>query len=321
MNRRVFAAAFAAALAAEPAFAQTYPSKPIRIVVGFPAGGGGDIAARTIAQPISERLGQPIVVENKPGAINSIAQGEVARAAPDGHTILLSVGVDMTLNPLQMKLPFDPMKAFAPVGFIAGLPIVIAAHPSLPAKDLKELVALAKSGKSISYATPGNGSNMHLALEYLKEKLGGDFVHVAYRGGAPATQDLLGGQVPLGVIGLPAGLPHIRAGKLRPLAVVMRNRSALAPDIPTVRELVGIEDFEFGGYFALFVPAGTPAPIVERLSAELNRALKLPEIDEKLKKSGLEPRPGTPGDLAEAVKAEAQRFVPIFKRLNLEKQK
>lgn len=298
------AAALAAALAlVAPAasLAQAFPAKPIRLVVTYPPGGGADLMARLIAPKMGEALGQPVVVENKPGASGQIGAGEVARAAPDGYTIMLDAS-SFAVNPsLYSKLPYDPAKAFQPLAVLALYPNVLVVTPSFPPKDVRELVALAKSKPgTVAFASSGNGSAQHLAGELFKQRAGVDMTHIPYKGGGPALNDVIGGQVPVFFANLASGLAHVKGGKLRAMAVTGARRASSLPEIPTMAE-AGIPGYEVYEWNALFAPAGTPAPVVEKLAAAIAKALQSPEVRERVASLG--------GDLAGYGPKEAEKFV------------
>jgi tripartite-type tricarboxylate transporter receptor subunit TctC len=296
-----------------------YPERVIRFVVPWPAGGSSDSAARVIAAQLEARLGKPVVVENKPGASGNIGTAEVARAEPDGYTLLLSSG-PFTINPsLFRTLPFDAVRDFAPITQIAATPSILVVNPSFPAKTIQEFVSLAKDKtKPFNYASPGNGTAQHLAMELLKKKADLSLAHVPYRGGAPALNDLLGGHVLVMLSGLPEVMPHIKAGALRPLAVTTGTRLAALPDVPTLME-VALAEFETGGWNGLHVRAGTPAEIVSVLGKEVRAALQMPEVREKLMALGFEVRGSATDDFAKFVTSQIDRFREAVEIAGLEK--
>jgi tripartite-type tricarboxylate transporter receptor subunit TctC len=299
-----FAAAFA-----QPA----YPSGPVRLVVPFPAGGPASIVAHAIGEKLSETLGQPVIVDNRSGAGGNLGTEIVARAAPDGQTLLLGTNGPLVVNAsLYSALPFDPLKDFAPISYVAAIPLVLIAHPSVPANTVQEVVALAKAKPgAISYASSGNGSGGHLAGALLASMAGVEMVHVPYRGAAPATTDLIGGHVPLMFDGLAAALPHIKAGKVKALGVATPHRAAAAPEVPTVAEQ-GLPGYEIDSWYGVLAPAGTPPAVVERLHGEIVRILDLPDVKEQLfVKSGLERVGSTPGEFA----ATLRREIPQYERI------
>jgi tripartite-type tricarboxylate transporter receptor subunit TctC len=285
----------------QAAFAQGFPSKPIRIVVTYPPGGGADLMARLVAPKISEQLGQPVVVENKPGASGQIGAAEVARAAPDGYTLMLDAS-SYAVNPsLYAKLPYEPTKAFTPVAVLALFPNVLVVTPAFPAKDVGDLVAQAKAKPgTIAFASSGNGSAQHLSGELFRQKTGVDMTHVPYKGGGPAMNDVMGGQVPTFFANMASSLPQIKAGKLRPLAITGAKRSAALPDVPTMAE-AGVPGYEVYEWNAIFAPAGTPPAIVSRLADAIAKAAQSPEFRERVAALG--------GELTGYGPAEADRFV------------
>lgn len=292
MKMRTFLAAAAAmlTLATSLEASAAWPEKTIRLVVPWPAGGSSDAAARLLARHLGDRLKQPIIVDNKAGASGNIGTAEVAKAAPDGYTLLLSSG-PFSINPsLYRSLPFDTLKDFMPVAQIANTPSVLVVHPSTPVQTVQEFIALAKDpSKPVAVATPGNGSAQHLALELLKKKTGMSINHIPYKGGAVALNDVLGGQVPAMMSGFPEVAPHVKAGKLRALAVTTAGRSAFLPEIPALTELK-LADSGTAGWNGIHVPAKTPPEIVNRLHDEVNAVLDLPEVKNQLAALGFEVR-------------------------------
>ncbi len=305
-----------AALAA-PLHAQGFPSKPVRIVVPFPAGGTGDIVARMVAGPLSKSLGQAVIVDNRAGAGTVIGTEIVARAAPDGHT-LLTVFNSFTINPaVRSKLPYDTEKDFAPITLLAQVPFVYAVNPSLPVKSLKELLALARSKPgALTYATPGPGTGQHLAAEMLKLMAGVDITHIPYQGAAPAVSAVLGGHTAVLLVNVSDVTPYSTAGRLRPLAVTTRERSAAMKDVPTVAE-VGFPDYESALWVGMVAPAGTPRDTVAKLSSETGRALRLPEVVTGLDKLGLAGAPRTPEQFTAFIRDELQRNESTARKANI----
>jgi len=283
-----------------PVFA-AYPEKPIRLIVPWPPGGASDSAARILARHLQDRLNQPVIVENKAGASGNIGTEAVARSTPDGYTLLLSSG-PFSINPsLYKKLPFDTLKDFLPVAQLTTSPSVLLVHPEMPAKAIKEFVALGGSAdKPITIGSPGNGSAQHLAMELLKKKAGIHLLHVPYKGGTPAMQDLLGGSIPAMMAGITEALPHVRAGKLRALAVTTTARTNLLPDVPTLIE-AGLADTSSGGWNGIHVPVGTPTAIVDRLHGEINAILAMPEVRDQLMTLGFDVRRGSQQEFADFV--------------------
>ena len=267
-------------LACAQSMAQSYPTKPIKFVVGFPPGGSNDILARLVSQKLAERIGQPVIVENRPGADSNISAAYVAKAAPDGYTLLIGASGAMTFNPgLYERLPFDPEKDFIPITLFASDPLVFAVNPSFPVTSLKELIAMAKSKPgSLSYAA--GAPPMYVATELFKKLAGVDIMHIPYKGSGPSVMAAVSGEVPLVVVSIGPALSQLRAGKLRPLAVTAEKRALLLPDTPTVSEAAGL-DFEGGIWVGLFAPAGTPGAIIDKLYAELSIVLKSDSLKER----------------------------------------
>jgi tripartite-type tricarboxylate transporter receptor subunit TctC len=292
--------------------AQAYPDKPIRLMVPYAPGGNTDILARALGQRLAESWGKPVVVDNR-GSANGIAAAEIsARATPDGHTVFVGSTREISVNPtLYRNLPYNVQRDFLPVTMGTITPILVAAHPSLPAKSFKDVIAQAKS-KSVSYGSPGIGTSMHLAGEYLKMLTGADLVHIPYKGGGPASAAVLSGQVvQFGFLGMGPAIPFVKAGRIRPLALTTAKRATLLPDVPTLQEL-GFKDFDINIWFAFFVPAGTPPGIVAKLNGEIVRILKSKETNDYLLNTGVEIDPGTPQQLARAVKADEEKYRKII---------
>ena len=299
------------------AAAQAFPSRPVRIIVPFPPGGLSDPLARLVGEELRKALGQPFVVENKPGAGTVIGVDAAAKARPDGYTLAIvanSFTVNATLLP---KLPYDTLNDLRPVGMMARSPNVLVGHPSLPANDLRELVALAKANPGrLTFASSGNGTTQHLIGESVKAAAGVDIVHVPYKGGGPALNDLLGGQVDLLVGNLSVLLPHVRAGKIKSFGVTTAGRAQTAPELPTLAEQ-GYPQIDTSAWFGLVVPAGVPDPIVGRLNAELVRALSSPEVSHSLRAQGLEPTPGSPEAFGAHIRSEISKYAKLLKQANL----
>jgi|APFre7841882724_1041349.scaffolds.fasta_scaffold00095_9 tripartite-type tricarboxylate transporter receptor subunit TctC len=287
------------------ALAQAFPSKPVRIVVPYPPGGGVDGIARPIAERLAQKWGQPVVVDNKPGAGTIIGAEFVARAAPDGHTLLLTTDSTITSNPhIYPKLPYDPVKDLAPVTQLIVLPQMVVAHPSLAAGSLKELVALAKASPGISYGSYGSGSQPHLLFEGLKRETGIELLHVPYKGIAPAVTAALAGEVQLTMAGASVSRGHIQAGKLKPLAIARSERLALMPDVPTLRE-AGFPDIDPQSWFGLFATGGTPPEIVAQIQREVAALFAEPEFREKhMLGRGFDPVLSSPADFAKFIQAD-----------------
>ena len=319
MDRRVVGIATAVALAALSAtpFAgaqATYPTKPIRIVVPFPAGGTTDILARAVAQRLSDTLGQPAVVDNRPGAGGNIGAELVAKASPDGHTLLMgTVGTHAINASLYSKMPYDHVRDFAPIILVAGVPNVLVVHPSVPVNSVQELIAYAKanSGK-LNFASSGSGTSIHLAGELFKTMAGVQMAHVPYKGSAPAVTDLLGGQVQLMFDNLPSALPHIKAGKLKALAVTSATRAAALPDVPTIAES-GLAGFDATSWFGLLAPAGTPQPIIAKLNSEVAKWLASAEAKEKMAGLGANAAGHSTDEFVRHIAAETSKWAKVVK--------
>jgi tripartite-type tricarboxylate transporter receptor subunit TctC len=292
---------------------QAYPSKPIRIIVPASAGGTTDITARLVAQKTTERFGQPVLVENRPGGHDAIGVEAVAKSAPDGYTVLLTAPAAVVMLPLLQKLPYNVDRDLAPVSLAVVTPLILVVHPSLPARTAKELIAYARARPGqLSYATTGNGGVQHLAGELLKITMKIDMVQVPYKGAGQVIPDLLGGYVPMFFSGMPPAMPHVRSGRLRALAVTTTYRSSAAPDVPTMQE-AGVPGFDISNWFAFFVPAGTPSSVNGKLSAEINRSLKLPDVGEKLASAGADAVGTSPDELARFMRAESAKFADLIK--------
>ena len=295
------------------AFAQAYPSKPIRYIVPFPPGGSSDLIARAIAPKMSERLGQPIVVENRPGAGGMLGVDVVAKAEPDGYIIGLAAAGALSSNiHLYPKMPFDPVKDLAPITNLAMIPFFLVAHPSAPS-SVKELIAQAKAKPgALSYGHGGQGSTMHLAGELLNMLAKVNVQSVPYKGSAPVSSDVLGGQIPFGVVDVPSAISNVRAGKLRALAVTSKTRIAAAPDVPTFEE-AGVPGYEAVGWFGSVAPAGTPREIIQRLNLETRNALALPDVRERVIAAGTEPATTTPEEFAAYIREETKKWGEVVK--------
>ncbi len=296
--------------------AGTWPDKPVRFVVPYPPGGGTDVIARIVQERFQAALGQPVVIENKGGAGGSVGTEVVAKAAPDGYTVLFTLS-SHTINPaIYPKLPFDTVKDFEPVGLVASLPQILVAHPGVPVGSLGELVPMLK-GKpgGMAFASVGNGSPGHLAGELFKLRTGTDMTHIPYKGGGPAVTDVMGGQVPFLWVSIPAAAQHVKSGKLKALAVSTLKRSAAFPDVPTVSEAGGgaLAGFEVDSWYAMFVPAKTPRPIIERLNKALNTVLADPGVRERLLAQGSEGVGGTPEALGKMVADELPKWAKLVK--------
>jgi tripartite-type tricarboxylate transporter receptor subunit TctC len=308
LARALFAAL---ALAALPTLAQTYPARPIRLIVPFTPGTGMDILARTIGEPLGARLGQSIVVENKPGASGNLGSDLVAKSAPDGYTLMVTANTFTMTPALYKPLPYDPIHDFAPVGRVAVGNLALVVNPALGVNTVADLIALARRQPGqLNYASPGNGTPQHLAMESFKQITGVDIAHVPYKGSAGAVTDVVGGHVPMMVMPVHTALPFAAAGKLRVLAVSGDKRSAQAPNYPTFRE-AGVENLDVDLWYLVLAPARTPRDIVLRLQQEIGAVLALPDILDALIKQGLTPAPGTPDELAALIKADLARWQKV----------
>jgi tripartite-type tricarboxylate transporter receptor subunit TctC len=296
------------------AAAQSFPTKPVHVIVPFPPGGAADLLTRALGKKLTEAWGQAVVPDNRPGAGGNIGADIVAKAPPDGHTILMGAVSTHAINVwLYKSLPYDPLKDFAPVTLVTSVPNVLVVHPSVPAKNVRELIALAKARKGeLNFASGSTGSAGHLAGELFKTMAGVDMVHIPYKGAAPAVTDLLAGHVSLMFDNLASGLPNIKARRVRALAVTTLKRSPFLPELPTISES-GLRGFDIGTWFGVFAPASTPREIVMRLNAEIARALQTPVMKERLATLGAEAMPNTPEAFAAFVKAEMAKYREIVR--------
>ena len=299
-----------------PAPAPAYPDKPVRFVVPYPPGGGTDVIARIVQQKFATLLGQPVVIENRGGAGGSVGSEAVAKAAPDGYTVLFTLS-SHTINPaIFKKLNYDTARDFEPVGLVASLPQILVAHPQFPANTLAEMTALAKARPGLAFASVGNGSPGHLAGELQALRTQVPLTHIPYKGGGPAMTDVIGGQVPTLWVSIPAAAAFVKSGKVKALAVSTARRSAALPQVPTMQES-GIADFEVDSWYAMFVPARTPKPLIERLNKALNEVLADPDIRDKLLAQGAEAVGGTPDKLGQTVAAELPKWARLAKDANI----
>jgi tripartite-type tricarboxylate transporter receptor subunit TctC len=304
---RVAALLLALCLAGSAA-AQAYPSRPIRLILPFAAGGLVDVPGRILAQRLSDAFGQPVVVENRPGAGSTMGADHVAKSKPDGYTLMMTSTTHVISANLYKSLPYDPLRDFAPVMKIAEGPYVLVVHPALPVRTVQELVALARARPgSIDYGTSGNGSSRHLVAALFASMTGIRLNHVPYKGSDRATQDLIGGQVSVGFLGTPGALPHLKSGRLRALAVSTAKRSAELPEVPTLHE-AGVRGYEATIWLGLFAPAGTPRDVLARLQAEVSRLLAAPETQGSVAATGLEVSAGGAEDFAAFVRAELEKW-------------
>jgi len=297
--------------------ADSYPSKPVHLILPFPPGGGTDILGRLIGEQLTVRLGQPVVQENRGGAGGNLGAEAVARAAPDGYTLLLAAPTLAISPTLYPKLAYDPLKDLAPIALVATVPNVMVTHPSVPARTLQEFIALAKRRPGeLNFGSGGAGTSNHLGGELFNMVAGVKLVHVPYKGVNLAMQDVLAGNVQLVFIGIPAAAPHIRAGKLRALAVVAPQRSSALPDVPTAAE-AGLPGFEVTTWYGVLAPAGTPRAIVERLNTELGRIMLAPELQPRLADMATEPRSGTPEAFAAYLREETAKWGKVIRDAGL----
>ena len=316
MLSRLLAATLIAA--AGLAHAQGYPNKPVRLVAGFPAGGGVDATARAYAQKLSDYWGQPVVVENRAGANGMVGAESVARAAKDGYTLFLSTPSEVALNPLlYSRTPYEPLKDLAPISLVAYFPNVMVVNAaSVQAKSLAEVIALAKSTQGgLHYGSSGTGSTQHLAGEWLKRYAGFNWAHVPYKGAAPATNDIVGGQIPVAILGLGAIMPHIKSGRLRAIAVTSTQRAAALPDVPTLYE-AGIK-FDATQWYGILTTAGVPADVIAQVNAALKRASAEAAVKERLMALGGEPAASTPEEYTALIRSETEKFSKVVTDANI----
>jgi tripartite-type tricarboxylate transporter receptor subunit TctC len=298
---------------AQPA-ASGYPNRPVRFIVPYTPGGLGDTFARAVAQGLTERMGQPVIVENRPGASQAIGAEAAAKAAPDGYTLFMGTQSGLVLNTIARKtLPYDPVRDFAPISMLFTSPLYLVVHPSVPANSVQELIAAAKSrpGK-LTFASIGAGSSLHLAAEMFKARANLDIVHVPYKGSAPAIADLLSGRVNMMFEGGVSALPHVRSGKLRALATTGGKRTDAMPDLPTMAES-GVPGFEVTAWFGLVAPANVPRPIIERLNREVGETLRAPATREKFAAAGVEITPSTPEELGERIRSDLPYWMQVMR--------
>ena len=298
------------------AAAPTYPTRPIRLLVGYPPGGPADVTARLVAPHLSESLGQQVVVDNRAGAGGTVAATLLARAEPDGYTISIVANGEMAISPNLRKVPYDPVKDFAPVSRIGSNQLALVIHPSVQAKSVAELVALAKAKPgTVNFASAGTGSTAHLAGELFKSLAAINIVHVPYKGAGPAMSDLIGGHVQMLITGYPGALPHIKSGKLRALGVTGAKRLAAAPELPTIGETV--KGYEVTSSYGVLLPVRAPKAIVTRLHGEVAAIVKKPDVQEKLVALGFEPEGNTPGEFATQIRSELAKWAKVVKVANV----
>jgi tripartite-type tricarboxylate transporter receptor subunit TctC len=313
MSRFALLVAAVVLAAAMPALAQDYPNRPIRFIVPYPPGGGTDVVARIMSDALAADLGQPIIIDNRGGAAGNVGTDIAAKAAADGYNILFTLS-SHTINPkLYDKLPFDVERDFVPISLAALIPQILVVHPSVPANNVQELIALAKANPGkLNYASVGTGSPGHIAGELFKIKTGVDIVHIPYKGGGPAVVDTIGGQVQLLFVSMPAAWQHVKAGKLKAIAVASAKRSVAAPDLPTIAES-GVPDYAVESWYGALAPAKTPPAAVARLNAAFAKVLGNPQIKEKLLAQGAEAAPSTQAEMDRVIKEELEKWDLVIK--------
>ncbi len=301
--------------------AQAYPTKPIRIIVAYTPAGTTDILARVVGQKMSDSFAQPVIIENRPGVNGNIGTDVAAKATPDGHTLLMVTAGTHGINPsLYRKLGWDAVKDFAPISLVANVPNILVVNNSVPAKSVKDFIAHLKANPDkFNYGTPGNGSTGHLSMEMFKAMTGTRVQHIPYKGSAGVLADVIGGQIAATIDNLPPYLPQVKAGKIRGLAVTSAKRSAVVPDIPTIAE-AAVAGYSAGSWFGLVAPAGVPKPVTDKLAAETQRILKLPDVAERVAGLGAEAVGGTPEQFAGYIKSEIAKWAKVVKEANVELQ-
>ncbi|MGE5526120.1 MAG: Bug family tripartite tricarboxylate transporter substrate binding protein [Rhodospirillaceae bacterium] len=320
VTRVALAGALIAAATAAGAAEQWAPAKPVRMIVGFPPGGATDLVARIIQPKLSASLGKQVIVDNRPGANGVLSNDLLAHADPDGHTIGFGHIGTLVISPTIQKVPYDPHKDLAPIGLVVTLQNIIITHPTLPVKNLKELIALAKSKPDqLNYASSGIGSPGHLAGVLLETMTGIRLSHVPYKGGGPAITDLLAGHVPIFFAVISTGVPHVQSGKVRAIAVTGPKRAEAVPNVPTVAES-GVPGYAAENWYGMLAPGKTPQHIVDRLNRDLVAALKQPDVIQQLKERGIDAAPTTPQEFAKYIAAEEKKWVPIIKKSNIKEE-
>ncbi len=301
--------------------ATAFPTKPIRIIVAYTPAGTTDILARAIGQKMSESWGQPVIVDNRPGANGNIGTEVAARAVADGHSLVMATAGTHGINvSLYRKLNWHPVKDFAPVSLTAMVPNIMVVNNSLPVKNVKEFIAHVKANPGkLSYGSPGNGSTAHLSMELFKSMTGANLVHIPYKGSAGVLTDVMGGQIAVTIDNMPPYVPQVRAGKIRALAVSTAKRSSAMPDVPTIAE-AGVTGYEAGAWFGLLAPAGTPKAVIAQLSAESARILKLPDVSKRISELGADPVGSTPEEFAALIQSEIAKWAKVIKDANVELQ-
>lgn len=316
LQRRDLVMSALTALLCGSAAAQTYPAKPIRIIASYAAGGGVDIMARLLAEQLTRQMGQSVVVENKPGAGGAIGADAVAKSTADGYTLLAGGNPELTFLPaIQERMPYDAIRDFSPVMLVASVPAVLVVPAGSSIQNMAQFMERARGEKGLSYGTPGRGTPMHLAFELINTEHGTRLVHVPYKGGGPATADVVSGQIEAAVINAPPLLPHLQSGKLRALAVLQGERSALLPQVPTFREATGLDGIQAPSWFSLALPARVPADIRNRLEEEVRRALSDPDLRSRLQKAGMDVVAIAGARMAQMIVTESAYNASIVKRL------
>ena len=311
---------FTALLLAPPVSkAQSWPQKPVRVIVPFAPGGASDLMPRLVGEKLTAMWGQPVVIENRPGAAGNIGMEAGAKSPPDGYTLLAAPNGNLVVNPhMYSKLAYDVFKDLAPVTRIAAVQNVLVVNPEVPASSMKEFIALARAKPgALNFGSPGNGSQAHVGVELLKMQLGLDLVHLPYQGVGPAMKDLLGGRLQLMLAQVPSALPQIRAGKLRPLGVAASSPLAALPDVPTIAAAAGLPGYEAVSWYALMAPAGTPKDVVEKIHSDVAKVLQFPEVRERLAGMGAEPSGEAPAELAKRIKVEYDRWGEVVRKANI----
>ena len=299
--------------------AQTWPQKPVRVIVPFAPGGASDLMPRLVGEKLTPIWGQPVVIENRPGAAGNLGMEAGAKAPADGYTLLSAPNGNLVVNPhMYAKLAYDVFADLAPITRIAAVQNVLVVHPDVPAKTVKELIALARAKPgALNFASPGNGSQAHVAVELLKLQLGLELVHVPYKGVGPAIQDLLGGRINLMVAQVPSALPHIQGGKLRALGVASAAPLGVLPDVPTIAAAAPLPGFEAVSWYALMAPAGTPREVIAKIQSDIARVLQMPDVRERLAGMGAEPSGESPAELAARIKLEYDRWGDVVRKANI----
>jgi tripartite-type tricarboxylate transporter receptor subunit TctC len=306
-------------IASGTVFAQSWPSKPVKVIVPFAPGGASDLMPRLVGEKLTGMWGQPVVIENRPGAAGNLGMEAGAKSPPDGYTLLSAPNGNMVVNPhMYSKLAYDVFRDLAPVTRISSVQNVLVVHPDVPAKSVKELIALARAKPGqFNFASPGNGSQAHVAVELLKLRLGLDIVHVPYQGVGPAMKDLLGGRINLMVAQVPSALPHIKADKLRALGVASTAPLAALPDVPTIASAAGLPGFEAVSWYAVMAPAGTPRDVIAKIQGDIAKVLQMPDVRERLASMGAEPSGETSAELAARIRIEYDAWGDVVRKAGI----